>query len=87
MSTKRFSEETVLRLKNALVGKFIYRRRSFKHGVYEKIGHCLGEIRSISSDGMIYLYNSDYNEHSKITISELKEESGANYVITKRYIQ
>lgn len=86
MNGKRFSEEVVLKLKEVLVGRVIYRRKATNAKRKGGVGHCLGEIRSVSSDGIVYLYNKDYKEHSKITLSELKEKSGAKYIISKTYI-
>lgn len=88
MADVRLKEETLERLKGQLVGKIMYRKRKKKieKGCSDLIGVCLGEIRSISSNGLVYVYNKEYREHNKFSLLELKENLGVNYVISNRYI-
>lgn len=88
MAEVKLKQEALERLKGQLVGKIMYRKRNKKSqkGCDSLLGVCVGEIRSISSNGLVYVYNKEYREHNKFSLLELKENLGVNYVISNRYI-
>lgn len=86
-----FSNKELDKIKKKNLGKVLYSiikiNDNFGVVINHHIGKCIGQIKSINSDGICTLYNPFSKEKSTLNIIELnKNIISSDYYLSKKFI-